>query len=139
MSKSRAYVFTWNNPPDDYVSTLDALEVKYIVAGRELAASGTPHLQGFVYFRNARSQRSVRGLLPGCHVEVARGTPAQADEYCRKEDLEPYSRGTRPISSQEKGENEKARWEEAWTLAKEGKLEEIPFLFFILNLAIVFG
>lgn len=126
MSRSRSYCFTWNNYAPTYASTLDALDVAYVVAGRETSTTGTPHLQGYLYFRHAKSASAVRRLLPGCHVESARGTPSQADAYCRKEDLEPYSRGTRPLSPEEKGDNEKARWESAWDLAKQGKIEEIP-------------
>jgi len=83
--RSRAFVFTWNNYPDNYAGLLDAIPVRYIVAGEEIApATGTPHLQGYVYFPNARTETSVRRLLPGCHIEVARGSHQQADRYCRK-------------------------------------------------------
>lgn len=123
--RSRSYVFTWNNYPDDYTNRLDTVECQYIVAGRETGESGTPHLQGYVYFKTVKSPTQVHRLLPGCHVEIARGNPQQADEYCRKDDQEPYVRGTRPYTQKEKGEAERARWESAWNLAKQGKVEEI--------------
>ena len=91
--RSRAFVFTWNNYPAGYREVLDAIPVRYIVAGEEIAPNtGTPHLQGYVYFANARTEGAVRRLFPGCHVEVARGSHQQCDKYCRKtrpEDGEP--------------------------------------------------
>lgn len=123
--RSRGWCFTWNNYPLNYAETLDAIECQYIVAGREIGDSGTPHLQGYVYFRNPLRATTLHGLLPGSHVEKTRGTPIQADEYCRKEDPDPYSRGQRPLGPQEKGEMESQRWETVWKLAKEGKVEEI--------------
>lgn len=123
--RSRGWCFTWNNYPENYVETLDSLECTYIVAGRECGESGTPHLQGYVYFRNPHRATTLHGLLPGCHVERTRGTPKQADEYCRKEDPDPYSRGERPVGPREKGEKEKERWKRTWDLAVSGKVDEI--------------
>lgn len=133
MSRSRSWVFTWNNYPADYAAQLDLLQIRYLVAAEEIAPeTGTPHLQGYVYWANAKTAAAVRGLLPGCHVERARGTPKQADDYCRKtrdEDAEPnavvYARGERPLSPQEKGELEVARYETAWEHAKAGEIELI--------------
>jgi len=134
MSRSRGYVFTWNNYPETYREALDALpQVKYIVAAEEIApTTNTPHLQGFVYWNSGKTVAAVRTQLPGCHVERIKGTPKQADDYCRKtrpEDGEPnavvYSRGERPLSQEEKGDKEKQRYQIAWELAKEGRIEEI--------------
>lgn len=133
MQKSRSYVFTWNNYPNNYRDVLDNLDTKYVVAGEEVApVTGTPHLQGYLYWRHPKTVRATRALLVGCHVEVARGTSRQADAYCRKtreEDPTPnavvYSRGVCPLSPAEKGETEKKRWEDTWELAKQGKIEEI--------------
>jgi len=126
MSRSRNYVFTWPNYPADFVDTLDSLLSKYIIAGRELAPTTLlPHLQGFIVFTHAKSVRAARALLPGCHVEVARGSPAQCIAYSSKEDTDPYTRGTPPLSQEEKGQKEKERYEEAWRLAKLGEIEAI--------------
>lgn len=133
MSRHRAFCFTWNNYPNNYADLLDSLDVRYIVAAEEVGASGTPHLQGYVYWRHARTKQATIAKLPGCHVEIARGTPIQADTYCRKtrdEDPVPndvvYTRGDLPVCSQEKGVLEKVRWESALQSAKSGKIEEIP-------------
>jgi len=127
MSRSRGWVFTWNNYGDDWRAVLDGVQCVYIVAGKEIApTTDTAHLQGYVYFRHPQRAAGVRRSLPGSHVESAKGTPLQCDTYCRKEDPDPYARGIRPVGPEEKGEKEKRRWEEAWEFAKAGRIEEIP-------------
>lgn len=92
MSQAKRWVFTINNYTDSHVSLLDALGSdesisQYLIYGRETGASGTPHLQGFVYFKvPARFARAKRLLGGDCvHLEKARGTPGQAATYCQKE------------------------------------------------------
>lgn len=121
----RAFVFTWNNYDLSVEPYLKSLECRYICYGRELAPStGTPHLQGYVYFENARSSKSVKKLLPGAWVERARGSVDEAIGYCKKtEDF--YERGDRPFSQEEKGAAEKERWEGVWKKAKDGDIEGI--------------
>lgn len=86
MQRSRAFVFTWNNYPDDHADILDALDARYHCYGNEVApTTGTLHLQGYLYFKHARSVTGIRSALPGVHVEVAKGTPDQAITYCKKE------------------------------------------------------
>jgi len=81
------WCFTINNPtPLDY-TTLHELgaAVKYLIFSDETGAEGTPHIQGFVVFQSRLRLRSARLLIPRAHLESARGTCAQASEYCRKE------------------------------------------------------
>ena len=59
MSRSRAFIFTINNWTVDHVFTLSRLEAQYIVYGKEVGAQGTPHLQGYVYFKTQRTLQSV--------------------------------------------------------------------------------
>jgi len=131
--KSRAWCFTWNNYPAEYRTSLDAVDCRYIIAGEELAPdTGTPHLQGYVYYANAVRLCTTRRDLPGCHLAIARGTPGQNQLYCRKTrpaDEHPnevvYERGAIPISPADKGAMERARYQNAWDLAKTGSIEEI--------------
>lgn len=94
--RSRAWCFTWNNYSDAdvvYVRSL-AAEADYLVFGRERGASGTPHLQGYITFRNARTFASVRTIFKNNHVESAMKDDAAA-LYCKKEgDFEEF--GERP-------------------------------------------
>lgn len=134
IHRARAYCFTWNNPPADYRTHLEALECAYIVAGEELApTTGTPHLQGYVYWRNAKTLSACRRKLPGCHVVAARGTHSQNRAYCTKTrptDTEPntviYERGTLPSDPADRGQAEHDRWESAWDAAISGRLLDIP-------------
>ena len=119
MSRSRSYVFTWNNPPANPTFTFD---YRYITYGREVGASGTEHLQGYVYFAQPVSLRRVIRDLRGCHVERARGTPAQAIAYCHK-DGDFVEIGDKPVCP---GTREKIKWEDIWNSAKIGDIDSIP-------------
>lgn len=124
MSRIRNFCFTWNNYPVDAESKLTWLpRVKYLVAGREVGESGTPHLQGFVYFSEQKTLSAVIKLLPGCHVEVSK-TLDEAIAYCKK-DGDYFEVGIPPMSQSEKGKKGKEYWEEVKKLACEGKLDEI--------------
>lgn len=47
---------------------------------------GTPHIQGYVYFKNPRTFNVIKTALPRAHIEMARATPEQNRRYCSKED-----------------------------------------------------
>lgn len=84
------YVFTLNNYTQDEVTQLTsdfATSYKYLVFGREVGDSGTPHLQGFLILQAKKTLNQVR-LLPGlgrAHLEGTRGTSLQAATYCKKD------------------------------------------------------
>lgn len=85
---SRAYVFTWNNYPESAYDDLSVLRPHILVMniGKEVSASGTPHLQGHFILKKATRLTAVRRLFPaGIHFEVRRGTEAQAKAYTEKE------------------------------------------------------
>lgn len=96
MSQSTRWCFTLNNPTVGesqlLTDTLESEHVQYGIVGRETAESGTPHLQGFVIFKNRKRLTSVKTLIsPRAHLEVARGTSEQASSYCKKEgDFDEY-------------------------------------------------
>lgn len=87
MSRSRAWSFTLNNYTDDEIEVLDNLECQYIVYGKELAPeTQTPHLQGFVYFPNAKTMTAIKKKIGNrAHLEVSRGTPSENRTYCIKD------------------------------------------------------
>lgn len=84
--KHRAWVFTWNNYTDEDVETATAVcnEASFAVFGFETGECGTPHLQGYVRFKNPRAFSTVRTDLLGAHVEPARGSAQSNFEYCSK-------------------------------------------------------
>jgi len=129
--RSRKFCFTWNNYPDDHGAILDALGYQYLIYGYEEApTTGTPHLQGFVYFENARSRDRLRNELAGCSIEIANGTPEQNIDYCTK-DEQYLEFGERPVTQAEKGTGEIARYESARDAAKNGNLDDIPADIFV--------
>ncbi len=122
MSQSRNFVFTMNNYED--TKLVDELDCRYIIYGKEVGASGTPHLQGAVVFKSARRLPAVIKKMPGCHVEMMHGRLEQAVEYCMK-DGDWTERGDKPKSQSEKGAGEKRRWKEIREAAEEGRYEDI--------------
>lgn len=84
--RSRAWVYTLNNYEDAEEASLKKVKSKYHVIGKEIGECGTPHLQGYIYFVNAKSFKTVKKLLgERCHIETRKGTHEEADEYCRKD------------------------------------------------------
>ncbi len=84
--RSRGWCFTLNNYNDDDLARLGDVECVYYIHGRERGDSGTPHLQGYIHFRDAKTLSSVKRLLgERAHLEPRRGSVRQAVDYCRKE------------------------------------------------------
>jgi hypothetical protein len=93
--RSRAWCFTLNNYTEEDVITFHNLECEYIIVGKEMGESQTPHLQGYVYFANARSFASMKKLNGKTHFEKAKGSPMDNYKYCSKEGNF-YEKGTMP-------------------------------------------
>lgn len=124
MSRSRSYVYTYNNYTQEDEDRLQLIPCAYHVYGREVAPStGTPHLQGFIYFRLQKSFSAVRKILGSCHIEVCVDL-GRAIQYAKK-DGNFWENGTPPKTPKEKGEAGKQVYEAAWELAKQGRIEEI--------------
>jgi len=90
MSRSRNWVFTLNNYTDADRARIGeslATQAQYVCYQPERGAEGTPHLQGCVIFENPRALAGVKRLISDrVHLEVMRGTVAEATAYCTKED-----------------------------------------------------
>lgn len=104
QSKSRDYVFTWNKYPQltdeqflvrfrNYFGE----NLRFVAWSHEVGKCGTPHLQGFVYFRNARvmgrplktrpgeyTKGSLKAFAPEVHWEPMYGNLCQNVDYCSK-------------------------------------------------------
>lgn len=122
MSKSRDYVFTTNNYTDEHEAQLRELKCQYIVYGREVGEQGTPHLQGYVRFQHQKTMKAAHKGMPPSHLEIKKGTPAQAIAYCKK-DGDVYERGEPPKTPKDGGQMEKDRWKEINKRAREGDEE----------------
>jgi len=120
---SRYWCYTLNNPGPEDVEKAKALDSRFTGFGREVGASGTPHLQGVLITVNAVRLAGLKKLLPTAHWEKMKGTPAQAWAYCIKEDKAPFSVGTLPGKV---GDNLSERYDAAIANAKAGLLDAIP-------------
>lgn len=87
MSRSRAYCFTINNYTEDDVCQVKALAeiASYVVVGKEVGENSTPHLQGYVYFKEAKTFTSVKKKITRAHLELTKGSPEDNRRYCTKD------------------------------------------------------
>lgn len=104
MSRSRSWIFTLNNYTSDDETTLQSLDCRYIIYGREIApTTGTPHLQGYVYFNEAKTLSSVKKKISKtAHLEIPQGTATQNREYCSK-DKDFFEKGIIPDQNDKNG------------------------------------
>lgn len=84
----RNVVFTVNNWDEDTYQYIWSCDVaSYLVMGREIAPSGTPHLQGYAEFKGKQlSWAQVQKHLGGhAWFQARKGTPEQAANYCKED------------------------------------------------------
>lgn len=95
--KSNRVCFTLNNysqeEVDQLLGWLTSVPVKYAIVGKEVGASKTPHLQGFVHLQPA-FLKAKEGIVskwkgfPGlarAHLENAKGSDEDSKKYCSKD------------------------------------------------------
>jgi len=124
MSMSKNWCFTVNNYSDADEVLFKELPCAYMVYGREVGESGTPHLQGFVVLNSNSRLSGVKKIHAGAHWEVAKGSSEQNRVYCTKQG-DYIETGICP-SNKRKGEAEIERWDLARAAAKEGRFDDIP-------------
>lgn len=103
MSRTRGYCLTINNYTEiEYENIIKKLDEEYeknsvvhYVVGREVGQSGTPHLQMFLYYKNARTFTAMKKQYKTAHIEEMKGTPKEASDYC-KEDGDFVTKGDCP-------------------------------------------
>lgn len=132
--RSRNYCFTVNNYTNDdehqcWALPWEAKECVYIVVGKEVGETGTPHLQGFVCFSTLKSMKQLKDFFPTAHFEIKRGTFLQASDYCKK-DADFFEWGVLPNDPVEKGLKGAAAFEammtDTVTCIREGRYTDIP-------------
>lgn len=117
------WVFTLNNFTDveqaNIVEFGQGQDVAYLVFGREMGESGTPHLQGYVSLTSRRSASWLKHrLCTRVHIERMLGTPAQAASYCKK-DGQFHEDGALPG-----GQGKRTDLDTVWAAIKDGKTRE---------------
>ncbi len=85
----KRWCFTLNNWTEEELTNIRIKtqdQTKYLIAGKEKGEEGTPHLQGFVHFKNKKRMSEVKKIIgPRAHLEVAVGSDIDNKEYCGKE------------------------------------------------------
>lgn len=121
--KNRNWVFTRNNYTDKMLKDLDAKireeveaeKIVYAIVGKEIGEKGTPHLQGYVSYKNAVVASRIQKLCPGSFHEHAKGNAYSNFKYCSKEgDFVEY--GERP---EPKGQGKRSDIDNIKELIKE--------------------
>lgn len=85
-TRSRCWSLTINNPTKEDITQLHTVfEICADFACQEEIGekSGTPHIQGYIYFKYDKSESVVRKLIPRGHWEKARKAVA-LKRYCTK-------------------------------------------------------
>lgn len=132
----RNYCFTVNNYSEEDESQCYAMawewNIKYIVVGREYGELGTPHLQGLVCFKDAKTLSAVKKLFPTAHFEEMRGTFEQASDYCKKEG-DFFEWGILPMDQQRKGEKGREWYQEQLKAVSEQRYFDVDPAYLIAN------
>lgn len=85
---AKHWAFTLNNYTSEdesrLLASINTAGVSYIVFGKEVGSSGTPHLQGHVHFSEKKRLTQILKLLPQAHYSVARNI-SKSIEYAKKE------------------------------------------------------
>lgn len=127
--RTKGWCLTLNNYSNSEYDSLLGTECIYIILGKEVGESGTPHLQGYIYFKSEKSLSQCQSLNGHAHWENTRGSPDDNYTYCSKENNF-EERGVRPMSKKRKGEiggqKELDRWDDAKSKAIKGDLDSIP-------------
>lgn len=127
---STNWCFTINNyKEEDVQPLLDNPNFKYIVLGREVGAEGTPHLQGFLVYKNKCRFSAIKKIMPTAHIEAAKGHAYEAAKYCMK-DGNFHEAGQAPSAPAKK---RKAEFKEVVDLARKRQwttlMDEYPGMF----------
>lgn len=91
--RARGFCFTLNNwTIEEHSKLLKKLEnnkiEKYIVGEEVGKKNGTPHLQGYIYYKNARSKAAIEkelDLINRIWIVKAKGSPKDNFKYCSKD------------------------------------------------------
>ncbi len=122
---AKNWCFTINNPVAKEKDGDDLIGYEYCILANEIGEDGTPHVQGYIAFKDKITMANVKKMMPRAHLEVMRGTPEQASEYCKK-DGEYIECGTLPRNQQYNSMKlKKENFTKMIKAAKEDKFDDI--------------
>jgi hypothetical protein len=94
----RSFCITINNYTETDLEQLQKLKSNYILLAHEVGEeTQTPHIQGFLYFKNTTTIARLSKHIPRAHIEITQGTNEQAINYCRKDQNIIFENGKAPI------------------------------------------
>lgn len=84
--RGRKWCITLNNYTEEEFKNMTQVfsDCKYIF-GKEVGENKTPHIQGYIELKNARTFKSIKKLIPRAHIEKAKGSTKQNFAYCSKD------------------------------------------------------
>lgn len=94
--RAKSYCLTINNWSQAEYDALVGLKYDYLIIGKEVGASGTPHLQCYVHYNNKLSFNTLKKKIPTAHIEKCKGSADDNIKYCSK-DGDYAEFGTRPL------------------------------------------
>lgn len=80
--RAYAFFFTKNNPTGEL--DFEVIGAVFACYQKEVGSGGTPHFQGILKFKFQKSVARVRTLMPGCHIEIMKGSIEDGIHYCTK-------------------------------------------------------
>jgi len=88
--RARGWTVTLNNYNEEEWNIINEnaqLHSEKFIFGKEVGESGTPHIQGYIYFKNPKDMNGVKKILNNkkLHLEVAKGNTKQNLAYCSKD------------------------------------------------------
>jgi len=84
--RARNFCVTLNNYTEEEENIFNELKCKYIIIGKEVGENGTPHLQGYIEFKDPLTLSALKKRIgKRSHIEPRRGTAEQASDYCKKD------------------------------------------------------
>jgi len=86
--RSTNWVFTLNNYTEEDIKNINTWLEKGaggVAYAKEVGASGTPHLQGYVHMKDRSHLKRMKGLSGKCHWEKMKGKLRDSEKYCSKQ------------------------------------------------------
>lgn len=103
--QTKRWSFTVNNySPEEMQHLIDLSKtssIRYIVIGKEVGESGTPHLQGYVETSKKMSMGGIKKLVNSrAHFEISKGSAQENRTYCLKDNNPLLEKGKPVIERQ---------------------------------------
>jgi len=125
---AKHWCFTINNPNDKEKSGDLIIDYDYCILGNEIGDDGTPHIQGYISMKKKYTLSNMKKIFPRAHLEIKKGTPLQASDYCKK-DGDFIECGTLPNPSNfESQKRKRENFSQMINFAKEDKFDDIEEL-----------